>query len=975
MIAAVLIAGAFLEPGFDVATWRSEDGLPSDAVIALAQTPDGYLWVGTNAGLARFDGVRFTVFDRRNAPELQSDQCGPLLVDGKGALWIGTMGGGLTRYQDGKFTTFGRAEGSTYEYIISMLLDRDGSLWLGTDDRPHHFDGTRFRSFGPDDGMTITRPQPLLQDASGAVWLMGDRGRMAVFRNGALREESGAGAIVPAGLDRPARPIPGRSGTTWLVQANPATLTRWVGGSLQPVEFGPIAPRDAISRVVEVAPDELWVGLREGGLRHVDAKGVVVIGPEQGLPPAPVAAVLEDKEHDVWVASNAGLARIRRKSFAALTDPATGGAERTWAVIEDRRGDLWIGTDLYLWRLHEGRMFRYGLQEGLPSLGAIAFAEDRDGTLWVGTPGGPARFDGARFVPTGPDDGLVNRNVRALFVDRDGRLWAGTTGGAAVLEGGRFRTYTAADGLAGDWVRFIAEDRSGAMWFATTSGVSRLHNGRFTTFRTKDGLADDRVLAIHEDESGALWFGTYRGGLTRLKGGRFVTISRAQGLHDDTILRILDDGAGSFWMSTPHGVFRAARKELDDVADGRARTLTSVAYDKSDGLPTPDCGGGTQPAGWRARDGRMWFPTGRGVAVVDPKRLRANAVPPAVRVEEVLYDRVHPGGPAAATLPPGTKSLELHYTATALGSPQRARFRYRLEPFDADWIDAGTRRVAYYTALRPGRYRFRVAAANESGVWSEAGANYDVRVQPYVYETVPFFVACASALALAGWGAYRLRVRQIEARWAAVLAERGRIARELHDTVAQGFTGVSMQLEAVSARLGEEGGGAREHLDRARAVVRDSLADARRSVRALRPQLLESQDLGASLRAVLAQLTAGTDVLGSIELRGAARRFPPDVEDVLFRVGQEAMTNAVRHGRCRRLDVTLAVADGAATLTIADDGAGFDASAVVSGSGLSGMRERVARIGGTLSIDAAPSRGARISAAVPLRPAREEGRA
>ena len=973
---ATLLASAgpvLRDPGFDLETWRSEDGLPSDAVIALAQTPDGYLWIGTNAGLARFDGVRFEVFDRRTTPELQSDQCGPLVVDGTGALWIATMGGGLTRYADGRFTAYGRKDGSKYEYTLLMLPDRDGRLWIGTDDRLHLWNGTGFEAFGPEDGLDIVRPLPLFQDAAGRVWLQGLDGRFAFEKDGVFHAADGEGEIVPKDVVRPARPVLTSDGTIWIVRSYPAGLTHWANGRSTAIDVAPTTPIDGVTRIVKLSRGDVWIGMRDSGLRLLRDGAVTRFGAAEGLPSGPVAALLEDLEGNLWVGNSGGLTRIRPRSFASLSEAGGLEVERTWAVYEDRRGDVWFGTDSVLWRLHDGRVLRYGVRDGLPGNGVTAFAEDERGALWIGTIGGLARFSGDRFASFRRSDGLPHDNVRALYTDRAGRLWVGTAGGLAVKAGAGFRSFTTADGLAGDWVRFIHEDASGDLWLATTSGVSRLHAGAFTTLTARDGLADDRVLAIHEDEGGALWFGTYRGGLSRYKDGRFATVARANGLHDDTILRILEDARGDFWMSSPRGVFRVARRELDAVADGRARVVASIAYDKSDGLPTIDCGGGTQPAGWRGRDGRLWFPTGRGIAVVDPASVVDNAVPPPVHIEEVLYDRVHTGGPGRATLPPGSKTLEIHYTATALMRPDRARFRFRLEPFDADWVDAGSRRVAYFTALRPGRYRFHVTAANESGVWNDEGAVYDLEVRPHLYETPAFFAGCAGLTALAGWGLYRLRIRQIEARYAAVLAERGRIARELHDTIAQGFTGVSMQLEAAAAKLSGAPGEIRDHLDRARSLVRTSLHDARRSVRALRPQLLESRDLAAALEAVASELASGTAIRAEVRAHGVRRRLPPAVEDALFRVGQEAMTNAVRHGACRALEVELRVAGGRATLTVADDGAGFVPGDVADGSGIGGMRGRLEALGGTLSVTTGPGQGTCVVAAVPVRPAATGG--
>jgi len=760
VLAAAAAAQALADPGFDLKTWRTDDGLPSDAVIALAQTPDGYLWIGTNAGLARFDGVRFTVFDHRTTPELSGEQCAPLVVDKTGALWIGTMGGGLARYANGRFEGWGRREGSTFEYPLTILPVLGDGVWIGTNDRLHVFENGRFRVLGPEAGVTLSRPQPT-HEAAGGVWVQGDFGRTGVLRNGTFTEDPGVGVLYPVTVDRPARAYRGLDYTGWYSRYDPVSVTRWGLGGVQTYDLHVPDQRDGVTRIVPVARDTAWVGLRQGGLRLVGEDRMTAIGAAEGLPDGPVAAMLRDREGNLWVGTSGGLTRVSPRSFSSFPPGSGLGTERTWAVIEDKRGDVWFGTDLLLWRLHEGNLLRYANADGLPALGVVSFAEDAKGNLWIGTTGGLARFDGTRIVPV-EVPGLPRPNVRALFVDREDRLWIGTTQGVTVMDGNGSHRYAAKDGLAGDWVRFIFQDRTGDIWIATTSGASRLHDGTFTTFRTADGLADDRVLTICEDEDGGVWLGTYRGGLSRYKDGTFARVSMKNGLFDDTILHVLDDGRGNFWMSSPHGVFRAARRELDAVADGKTTAVTSVVYDKDDGLPTPDMGGGTQPAGWKARDGRLWFPTGRGPTVVDPATIRVNDVAPAVLVESVLYDRVHPGGAASATLPPGSKTLELHYTATALTAPDRTRFRYRLEPFESDWVEAGTRRVAYYTALRPGRYRFHVTAANASGVWNETGAVYDLRVEPHVYETIPFYALVVVLLAASVWGAWRLRVRHLE---------------------------------------------------------------------------------------------------------------------------------------------------------------------------------------------------------------------
>ncbi|HZG54356.1 MAG TPA: histidine kinase, partial [Pyrinomonadaceae bacterium] len=497
------------------------------------------------------------------------------------------------------------------------------------------------------------------------------------------------------------------------------------------------------------------------------------------------------------------------------------------------------------------------------------------------------------------------------------------------------------------------------------------HEGRFRAYARREGLLSENVRGVLVDRRGRLWVGTLGGGLARFKDGRFKPVTSAAGLADDTITRLLEDGAGNLWMGSTRGVLRASLKDLSDYADERVRSVTCVAYGKADGLPSIDCSGGTQPAGWRTRDGALWFPTAQGVAVIDPSRLARNELPPPVVVENLVVDRAPLALADDLRLPRGSRAVEIHFTALSFVAPSKVKFRYLLEGFDRDWVEAGARREAFYTNLPPGSYRFRVLAANDDGVWSEQGATLAFILPPYFYQTRWFYLVAALLTAAAMWGVYQLRVRQLKHEFVAVLEERNRIARELHDSLAQGFTSISIHLEAVSAKMGAPHDAAREHLNQARLLVRSSLAEARRTVRDLRSGLLETGDLAAALAEVAGQLTAGTNVSSQVTITGATRPLPARVESNLLRVGQEALTNAVRHAGARTVLTRLEYGSGQVRLCIEDDGQGFDvhttgAAANGGGFGLRGMRERLIQIGGTLAVESTPGRGARITATVPL---------
>jgi signal transduction histidine kinase/ligand-binding sensor domain-containing protein len=948
--------------GYAIDVFTTDDGLPSDGITDVVQTRDGWLWIGTRAGLARFDGLSFTVFDPRTTPALASAQCGAMIEGPDGALWITTMGGGITRYLDGRFEGFGSEQGVRFEFSGVLATDRAGRVWFGTNDPLHVYEDGRFRVLGPSEGVSLYSAQPILEDDTGAMWIASGDG-VAACRDGTCRTQPDGFRSLAPHLPERFRRIPGAGGS-WLVVSS-RTLLRERGKEITPVPLDAPSPTDGITRVAEDQSGTLWVGWVEGGLTWIRGAERGRLTAADGLPGGAINALRADREGNLWVGTNGGLARIRRRAFTAITVAEGLRDERVWSLLEDRSGGVWIGTESALHHLQGRALTIYDVRDGLPGRGVVSILEDREGTLWFGTNGGLARKEGASFRSFTTKDGLTSSNVRALHQDPDGRLWIGTsTGGVNELGASGFRAWTEREGLASNWVRAIRRDREGALWIATTGGVSRLRDGVITSYTTRDGLPKSSVVCIHEDRDGHLWLGSANAGLARLRDGRFVTVGVREGLLDAGALSIQEEGE-DFWIAGTKGVMRVPRRELDDVVEGRAKSVTCLSYGRKDGLPTPECNGGTQPSSWKGRDGRLWFPTPKGVAIVDPKDVDRSVVAPPAVIESVARDGVPVPAGEAWTLPPGTRRVDLAFTALSYTAPERVRFRYRLEGFDPDWVGGGSARRASYTNLRPGSYVFHVAASNDGGSWSEAPAARKLTIRPYFHETPLFYALAAAALGALAFVVHRARVRRVEARFAAVLAERNRIARELHDTVAQGFAGVAIQLDAAATKLEAGREDAKDNLDRARDLARGSLAEARRSVQALRPRLLETGDLVDAIETSARALTEGTGIEADVRHRGTRRRFAELVEGNLLRAAQEALSNAVRHSGCRTIRIELVVHRGSVELTVEDDGRGLAEEKGHDGMGLQGMRERVEQIGGSLSVSERPGGGTRVAIQVP----------
>jgi ligand-binding sensor domain-containing protein/signal transduction histidine kinase len=950
--------------------WQTEDGLPHNAVQAIVQTRDGYLWLGTPAGLVRFDGVRFRVF---NQGELKHNNVHALVEDGDGTLWIGTYGGGLHRYQRGRFEAVGTSEGAASAFVRTLYRDRRGRLWVGTHDRGVAFrdGGGGLRTLRAADGLSNDTVRVVYEDRRDRIWIGTNAGGLNLWQDGRVS----AYAVKPGPLS-PYGAADGLSNDNVLALWEDGQGTLWIGtdgGGLWRLRDGRIEAQgtrevlgiDGVRQLLEDRSGRLWIGTDGGGLNLFRDGRFEAYTSRDGLPSDIVLALLEDRERNVWVGTRDGLLRLKSRKFRVYGGRDGLANDFVTAVLESADGKLWIGSRAGLDRFDPGsgraRRARPDLRDAV-----LSVLEDETGTVWIGTRSGLIRSGGATAREFRTADGLPSEYVTVLAPGRGGVIWVGTRRGLVQVEDGRVRPTPGGAGAPLE-VTAALEQADGALWIGTeTRGLFRLQAGAWRSWGTAEGLPHPTVTALTDDGE-SLWI-TTPSGLARWRDGRLRRYTTAEGLPSIQLFGAVDDRRGHLWLSTARGIARVEKRSFDEVDRGAATMLSVTSYGKTDGLRSSECNGAGQPAAWRGRDGRLWFATVKGLAVIDPARIPSNPEPPPVLIEEVRADDEPLPPEYAPELSPGHRRFEFHYTALSFFSPEKVRFRYKLEGFDRDWVEAGPRRVAYYTNVPAGAYRFRVTAANEDGVWNAEGAAYGFSLRAHFYRTRWFWAGCLAAAGLLGLGFYRLRMRQLTAQFAAVIAERSRIAREIHDTLAQSFVGIGVQLETVAKTLPASPELARAHLDRARILVRSSLAEARRSVWALRSQALETADLGGALAEVAQQLSGDTKV--AVEVSGRRRRLPAEVETNLLRIGQEALANAVRHASAQQVRVELCYGDGRVRLTVRDDGRGFDVAqagrAAAGHFGLAGIRERVHNLGGELSLLSGAGRGAEVVVEVPV---------
>jgi diguanylate cyclase (GGDEF)-like protein len=759
--------------------WQAREGLPQNSIHAMIQTRDGYLWLGTQEGLVRFDGVQFAVFDRSNTPWMRSNHVQALLEDRDGALWVGTNGGGVARWKGEAYLTATAREGLGGDQVNCLFEDSHGAVWIGATGGLSRYEKGRFTSEGIPAVLRHREVRALGEDRYGGLWVGTAEGELMRRHEEHWTTENIAGLgkspIRVLALDREENLWIGTEG---------GGLASWRDGAVALYSVSSGLSGSKILSILEDREGSLWIGTDGAGLSRLADGKWTSYSMAQGLSNGFVVSLCEDREGSLWVGTHGGgLNRLSDGSFTQFASPEGFSYDDISTFLETGDGSLWIGT----WggglnQLKEGRVTAYSSKDGLSYDEVSSLAEDPDGGIWVGTWGGGLnRLVGKRFQ-TVARDGLRGQKVTCLRTDRSGALWVGTLGaGASRLAEGRWTAFTTKQGLPSDNVRSIVEAPDGALWIGTDGGLARYSGGVFRRYGVGDGLVNDAIYSQLIDRDGALWVSTLGGGLHRFQNGHFAAFTTQQGLFDSVIFQILDDDSGHLWMSSNRGVYRVAKSDLDAVARHAARTIPWRLFGTADGMESSECNGGNQPAGIRTRDGRLWFATLKGAVAVDPDRISTNTVPPPVQLEEVIIDkrRLDPG--REVRVPPGPGTVEFHYAGLSFLAPQRVRFRYRLEGFDKEWVDAGTRRAAYYTNTPPGRYRFHVIACNNDGVWNETGASFAFTLAPHIYQTRWFLALAVGSLVIAATGIYRMRVRGLTHRKAELVRLVGERTRQLEE--------------------------------------------------------------------------------------------------------------------------------------------------------------------------------------------------
>ena len=942
--------------------WQVEDGLPHNSVPALLQTRDGYILVGTNLGLVRFNAERFQTIE--TGKSRQSRWIFALHEDRKGTLWIGTNGAGVFQVTGERKRNLTSKDGLACNSVTSFA-EVAGTLWIGTYEGLNSFQAGTLKTYSRPHGLPDNYVHALSVGPDGTLWVGTKRG-LARFHNGKFHIE--VGDVLKEKFIYALHHS--HEGTLWIGTTEGLFALR--NEKIRSIE--PLATAYILS-LKEDSHGNIWAGTHNYGLKRIHRDSVSSFMKTDGLIADSIRSILEDREGNLWIGSyGGGLQQIREGKFTIYSSKEGLPSDSVTSVMEDRDRNLWIGTQKGLARLNrDSQSFSiYNNQNGLPDEAVHALRQSYDGSIWIGTAGGLAKIMDGRVVDFSFRNNFSGQNILLIYQDRSNNLWIATK------EKGLFRVfqnavsrYDASNHFTDEMVTAVIEKADGDLLFGTYgSGIYRFRNGAFQAITQKTDLQDSEIYDLYLDRSEALWIGTLNG-LYRSKRDEFVPYPVSDSIH-----KFLEDDSGNFWLCTSTGIAFLEKNQVDNFDAGKASTIFLTRFNRSDGLQTTSCAGGIQPAAWKTTQGELWFATAAGAARVHPGEKKINPVPPPIKVESFVVD-----GVSMTTLPaelqPGSRFLEIHYTALSFIKPDAVTFQYRLQPFDKEWIDAGTRRVAIYTNLSAADYKFLLRARSADGIWSKTPSSTSFAIRPYFYQR-PWFGIFTLATAIGiGFLIYRYRVqslvkqnleleRIIESRTeaqrraveqTAILQERNRISRELHDCTSQGLAGVVVQIEAGLQVLENSEEKAKMHLMEACTLARSSLDETRRSMRALAPQDLEKEALPRALEKFVAEQVSHSSMNIQFTTSGNSLILSRSTEIHLFRIAQEGIRNAMKHSGANQVGVHLQYSKSSVAITVTDDGRGFHYGDQSSGMGLFGMKDRARQIGASFIMNSGPDRG------------------
>ena len=736
---------------FNIRSWSTQEGLPNDKIIAVYQSTEGYIWLGSQEGLVRFDGASFETFDKKNTPAFPHNQVMALVEDKDSTLWVSTIRG-MMKYRRGKFEPV-RAESSVGPFVGNTLyIDRKGNCLVGTRNGILHIVNGVVSKFEASGYATTLDVNAMCEDQEGQLWIGSGQG-LKLLQDGKIVDITGNGVPENAWISSLCF---GKDQTLWVGTLEGLYVAK-PGRSRRFQKMDALADQ-SIRSLCEGRDGCLWVGTEKSGLFRYGGGKFEALTTRKGLSADYILSLCEDREGNIWAGTfYNGVDEIWRGKFEICSPMEGLAGPLVRATAEEPNGTMWIGTESGLSRWKSGDLVNYTTRQGLPHNHIRSVHFDHLGILWLGTVDGLSRFDGKHFKNYTMKDGLSNDYARVVTEDFDGNMWIGYNAqGIDCIRDGKF-TNMENDGIPRVGIRVIYRGSDRTMWIGTNNGLIRWRDKKATFYKAEAGLPND-LFAIYEDKNHAVWIGTYGDGLFRLKNEKIARLTTKDGLFDDVVYQILEDGQQNFWMSSNRGVFHASWRELNDVADGKTAKLNCISYGTADGMKSSECNGNSQPAGIKARDGRMWFPTTNGVAIINPSDIPINIVPPEVTIETFKVDSISMDLENQLSVAPGYSYLEFHYAGLSFVVPERTTFRFKLDGFDKEWRNAGVRRVAYYTNVPPGNYQFRVQAQNNDAVWSREGVVLAIELKPYFHQTGYFYGFCAVALIASIFLAYRWRV-------------------------------------------------------------------------------------------------------------------------------------------------------------------------------------------------------------------------